>query len=246
MYLQLANGNTLALASGGKLLLSGYYVQFLATAIASVDSSFSASGVMLATAIASVDSTSTQSRGSSFDSNAETVARFSVSAKLVATAIASVDSSFSASGVMLATAIASVDSISGYGGPFTFEANAETVIKFGVSATFIAEAIAEAIAIVPDYRPERPTNFKAVRTGGNITLTWEDGAETYSVQVQKADGQREESSVTNTIAKDVQTLTLSANTGTNYTFQLIPIGITNNKGKASYIVYSTADSKILQ
>lgn len=191
MYLKLANGNTLALATGGRLLLSGYY------------------------------------------------------ATMIAEAICELDTAINPKAYFLGESIADIDSSSSYGGHFTFEANAEFVAKTGVSARFVAEAVAELVTSVPRYIPERPTQFKAVRDGSTITLTWVDGVDTYRVQVLTASGERESSTVTNTVDKEVQTLALSASSSTSYTFQLVPIGLTGNKGKASYIVYSTADSNIL-
>lgn len=164
---------------------------------------------------------------------------------MLAEAICELETTASPQVHFLGEAIAEVESNSAYGGHFVFEANAELVTKVGFSARFVAEAVAELITSVNRYIPERPTQFKAVRDGSTITLTWVDGADTHKVEVLSAVGERESSSVAASVSKALETAMIGADTNTSYTFQLVPIGVTGSKGKASYIVYSTADSNIL-
>ena len=116
------------------------------------------------------------------------------------------------------------------------------VVK-GQSVDIIGQGSVE--VAVPSFRPVAPTTVRAVRSGSTVTLTWQDGLETYQVQVLRSNGQRASQTVVATVNAGVQTYTDTPAADVVASYQLVPLGITNKKGRASQIVYSATPSNIL-
>lgn len=112
------------------------------------------------------------------------------------------------------------------------------------TAIRITEQLTVAI-LAPDLRPPAPTAFKSVRSGSTITLTWQDSIGTATVEVYRAQGQREPFSLLTTLNAGVQTLADTPNADVVASYQLKPIAPNGAKGRSSYIVYNAPNSQIL-
>jgi len=98
---------------------------------------------------------------------------------------------------------------------------------------------------VPDLRPPAPTAFKSVRSGADVTLTWQDSIGTATVEVLRSNGQREPLTLLTTLNAGVQTYADTPSADVVASYQLRPIAPNGAKGRSSYIIYNAPNSQIL-
>lgn len=97
---------------------------------------------------------------------------------------------------------------------------------------------------VPGVIPQPIEFFKLQRASNNrsVTLTWRTGLDTKQVLVQRSVEHRSSMSTIRTLSASQQSVTITVDENENVSFRLVPIGFTGNRGKATYVVYSSPES----
>jgi len=121
---------------------------------------------------------------------------------------------------------------------------ASVVTKVG--STVLIESVIRSIAtielVLSSYIPLSPENFRVQRSGSTAELTWVNGFDTYKMEIYRSNSQR------SAFVKIGESFNQSysdagLDTTTNYSYQLIPVGITGRRGRSSYIVYTATIKK---
>ena len=145
-----------------------------------------------------------------------------------------------------ATAIAITAFLGAKAANVTASANGKADATFGIG--FVARALGVAIVTFPDYIPDRPSEFKAVRSTSNensITLSWKDGDETSRIEVYESEDQRSLLAKITDVSVGEETYARTTSSLSPNSYRLVPVGVTGKKGKSSYIVYSAPSNEIL-
>lgn len=142
----------------------------------------------------------------------------------------------SASGVISASVTPTVNVSATITERNTIQANAGGA----VSITALISATGTVTVTVQSTRPEPITNFRAARSGSTVSLTWVNGLRTAKVEVYRSTGVRATFSKIGETTSEFYTDSVSS--GETYSYQLVPIGNTGARSKASYIIYSATDN----
>ncbi|MDV7394899.1 fibronectin type III domain-containing protein, partial [Arthrospira platensis SPKY1] len=95
------------------------------------------------------------------------------------------------------------------------------------------------------FIPLRPENFRVQRLSDQAVLTWVDGDGTTQMNIEVAQTERAVSTTQQVVAAGVHTTTVTAlDPEQTYTFQLVPVGETGIRGRASYVVYAPGNPNL--
>jgi len=118
------------------------------------------------------------------------------------------------------------------------KANTTVLVDVTISGVGIVDVSTQTLI------PQPHTNFRVVRSADTAALTWAVGADTYRTDIYRSPSQRAAMvKVGESFGQSYSDSGLLVDT--NYAYQIVPIGVSGRKGKASYRVYTSSSNNRL-